>query len=235
VRLYGHRGARGERPENTLEGFRYAAWLGLAGIETDIAMTQDGVAVLHHDAELADGRLICQLRYAELPAQIPTLEQALREIAVPEWLLEIKTYPTDRQKSHPPGAMVETVLAVLGQVQVHAAIKAFDWSVLREVALRAPKLTRICLTAPDTEAARDLWWGEGFADMSTAQAVASTGAAIWSCWHGALDGAVIHEAHTLGLKVFAWTVNEPTDFNRLAMDTEGLITDFPSRFLDRSE
>ncbi|OYV32333.1 MAG: hypothetical protein B7Z80_27265 [Rhodospirillales bacterium 20-64-7] len=231
MRLYGHRGARGERPENTLEGFRYAAGLGLAGIETDIAMTQDRVAVLHHDAELADGRLICQLRHAELPAQIPTLEQALREIAVPEWLLEIKTYPTDRQKSHPPGAMVETVLAVLGQVQVHAAIKAFDWSVLREVALRAPKLTRICLTAPDTEAARDLWWGEGFAGMATAQAVASFGADIWSCWHGALQPAAIREARALGLEIFSWTVNEPDEFDRLAPEVDGLITDFPSRFM----
>ena len=50
--LIGHRGARGLFPENTLEGFRAAAALGIDGIELDVALTADGVAVVCHDPAL---------------------------------------------------------------------------------------------------------------------------------------------------------------------------------------
>lgn len=50
--LQGHRGARGLFPENTLEGFRAALDLGIDSFEIDIAVTRDGVPVLHHDAML---------------------------------------------------------------------------------------------------------------------------------------------------------------------------------------
>src|SRR4051812_24085001 len=50
--LQGHRGARGLFPENTLEGFVAAAALGFHSFEIDIAVTRDGVPVLHHDPHL---------------------------------------------------------------------------------------------------------------------------------------------------------------------------------------
>lgn len=50
--LQGHRGARGLFPENTLEGFVAALRLGLDSFEIDIAVTSDGVPVLHHDPAL---------------------------------------------------------------------------------------------------------------------------------------------------------------------------------------
>ena len=50
--LQGHRFARGLSPENTLEGFDAACQLGLTSFEIDIAVTRDGVPVLHHDPAL---------------------------------------------------------------------------------------------------------------------------------------------------------------------------------------
>ncbi len=50
--LIGHRGARGLFPENTLEGFAATAALGVDGIELDVALTADGVAVVCHDPAL---------------------------------------------------------------------------------------------------------------------------------------------------------------------------------------
>jgi glycerophosphoryl diester phosphodiesterase len=50
--LQGHRGARGLYPENTMEGFVAASGLGLRSFEIDIAVTRDGVPVLHHDPHL---------------------------------------------------------------------------------------------------------------------------------------------------------------------------------------
>ena len=47
--LQGHRGARGLAPENTLAGFRAALDLGVTTLETDLAVTRDGVLVISHD------------------------------------------------------------------------------------------------------------------------------------------------------------------------------------------
>ncbi len=50
--LQGHRGARGLAPENTLAGFRKALEIGVTTLETDLALTRDGVLVLAHDPRL---------------------------------------------------------------------------------------------------------------------------------------------------------------------------------------
>lgn len=50
--LQGHRGARGLAPENTLRSFEVALQHGVTTLELDIAITRDGVLVIHHDLEL---------------------------------------------------------------------------------------------------------------------------------------------------------------------------------------
>ena len=50
--LQGHRGARGLAPENSLAGFERALRLGVTTLELDIAITRDGVLVIHHDLML---------------------------------------------------------------------------------------------------------------------------------------------------------------------------------------
>lgn len=50
--LQGHRFARGLFPENTLEGLAASVRLGLTSFEIDIAITRDGVPVIHHDPAL---------------------------------------------------------------------------------------------------------------------------------------------------------------------------------------
>ena len=47
--LEGHRGTRGLAPENTLTAFRKALEIGVTTIETDMAVTRDGVIVISHD------------------------------------------------------------------------------------------------------------------------------------------------------------------------------------------
>ena len=78
--LQGHRGARGLLPENTLPGFAKALDIGVTTLETDIAITRDGVLVISHDPSLnpditrgpdgafltGRGPLIVQTEWAEL-------------------------------------------------------------------------------------------------------------------------------------------------------------------------
>ena len=47
--IWGHRGASGHAPENTLPAFKMAANMGADGVELDIQQTKDGVIVVCHD------------------------------------------------------------------------------------------------------------------------------------------------------------------------------------------
>ncbi len=47
--IYGHRGARGVLPENTMEGFRWLRAHGVPGVEIDVQLGADGVPVVIHD------------------------------------------------------------------------------------------------------------------------------------------------------------------------------------------
>ena len=54
--LQGHRGARGLYPENSLPGFEAALALGVTTLEMDLAVTRDGVVVVHHDRRIDPAR-----------------------------------------------------------------------------------------------------------------------------------------------------------------------------------
>ena len=47
--IWGHRGASGHAPENTLPAFQMAADMGADGVELDVQETKDGVLVVCHD------------------------------------------------------------------------------------------------------------------------------------------------------------------------------------------
>ena len=49
TRIFGHRGASGYAPENTIEAFRLAAETGADGVELDVQLTRDGELVVAHD------------------------------------------------------------------------------------------------------------------------------------------------------------------------------------------
>ena len=52
VRIYGHRGARGEIVENSIEGFEHTFALGIKAIEFDVLISKDKIPVLFHDFHL---------------------------------------------------------------------------------------------------------------------------------------------------------------------------------------
>jgi glycerophosphoryl diester phosphodiesterase len=75
---FAHRGARAHAPENTLAAFELALKLGANGLESDVWLTSDGVAVLDHDGIVRAGlrkRQISEMTRAQLPSHIPTLAE----------------------------------------------------------------------------------------------------------------------------------------------------------------
>lgn len=93
-----------DRPrENTADAMRQAFVDGADGVEFDIWAAADGVLVVHHDRVLPDGKLITDLKAAELLAKygIETLDAVLA--AVPDGRvanIEVKT-GFDKQRHDP--------------------------------------------------------------------------------------------------------------------------------------
>ena len=52
IKIYGHRGARGDLPENTLESFKYLFENNINSYETDILISKDLIPVITHDFRL---------------------------------------------------------------------------------------------------------------------------------------------------------------------------------------
>lgn len=75
---FAHRGARAHAPENTLEAFETALRMGATGLESDVWLTADGVAVLDHDGVVGSRlrrRPISTVERDDLPAHIPELAE----------------------------------------------------------------------------------------------------------------------------------------------------------------
>ena len=75
---FAHRGASAHAAENTLEAFRLALRLGATGLESDVWLSADGVAVLRHDGRIGGRfrrRTIAGVNRADLGAGVPALAE----------------------------------------------------------------------------------------------------------------------------------------------------------------
>lgn len=121
TKIYGHRGSKGEYPENTLISFQHAISKGVEGIELDVHLTKDNELVVIHDERLdrtTDGegfvKDLCLKQIKECSAgikfshlqhyqegwdreKVPTLQEVF-ELLKPyktELNIELKTYLVD--------------------------------------------------------------------------------------------------------------------------------------------
>ncbi len=95
TQIMAHRGASKAARANTIEAFLLAHELGADAVELDVRQCASGELVVHHDAGLADGRLIVHLRKEHLPNFIPTLDEAL-DACGDMWVnVEIKNFRTE--------------------------------------------------------------------------------------------------------------------------------------------
>lgn len=93
---FGHRGARANAPENTLESFELALKLGANGLESDVWLTSDGIPVLDHDGVVQrrwrPSTPISEVPRDRLPGHIPTLGEVIERCGSAYHLsLDLKT------------------------------------------------------------------------------------------------------------------------------------------------
>lgn len=223
--------------ENSLGAFQAAVDVGADVLELDIRRTGDGVLVVFHDPELADGRKLEDLTYAELPRlpdgqHIPRLAEVadLARRTGSKLAAELKEGGYERQ--------VVTELAArvpLGQVE----LISFDRSAIRELesidpaivtGLLEPRLPAWLRSSAVYPAA--LWVMDKLDWHPSLSAAAKVGADYVSVEHRMATDTFIAEAHERGFRVNAWTVDDPARIAELTRDgVDGIVTDRPDLVL----
>lgn len=217
VAVIAHRGASRARRENTLAAFEHARELGADMVELDVRRSADGRLVVHHDARLADGRALVELRRAELPDPVPELADALRACAGMAVNIEIKNAPGE--PDHDPTGALARAVAELAARPEHAAqgllVSSFDAMTLQVVRAVNPALPTAWLTF-DTDRA---------AALARCRA---DGHVAWHPFDATVDRAALAEAHAAGLAVNVWTVDDPDRMRALIeLGVDGLCTNVP--------
>lgn len=260
--VQGHRGCRGYLPENTLPAFSKAIELGVHTLELDVGITRDGVVVAHHDRRLnpdvargPDGQwvkapspTIFSLSHNELQVydvgrirpgseyaqrfphqkpidgtRIPRLS-SLFEMAgktAVRFNIETKLLPTHPDETAGPAEFAHALMNEVKKagVERRTTIQSFDFRTLKIVEREAPGIETVYLTE------KDGWTLEG---------LMKDGARIWSPDFRALTKAIVDKAHSLGIRIVVWTVNEPADIRRMIeWRVDGVISDYPDRVLQQ--
>lgn len=229
--IYGHRGARGEAPENTLPGFIHSYRAGIRYYELDVLLSADGVPMVIHDPTLdrttavsgkvadrtADelGRLDARHNTAPWPRAVgvPTLEQVLD--ACPEvlhWQFEVKSDARSRLN-----VLCNRLTELIQRRQMfeRVAVTSSDTWFLQEIKRRNRKIHTGYVA------------GRRFPrPVATAARLGCD--YLMPSWRICSE-AMIRDAHRHSLHVSAWTMNRIHDMLRLeAMGVDSIITDYPT-------
>ncbi|GBD10437.1 Glycerophosphodiester phosphodiesterase [bacterium HR23] len=226
-----HRGAMAYAPENTLAAYTLALQQGAEAIELDVHLSQDGVPVVIHDHTLertTNGKgLVGDHTFAELRALdaggwFGSAFAGQRILALGEVLawaqgriylkIELKTLPMRYL------GIEEKVLALLKKWDMEEQVEvfSFDHPCVRRFKALAPHIpVGVCYT--------------GDVGDHVALARYASAEVLHPQWMG-ISQEVVEKAHSAGLWVDAWTVNDPQVAKTLAdWGVDFLKTDDPVR------
>ncbi|WP_100639502.1 glycerophosphodiester phosphodiesterase [Marinobacter salexigens] len=229
--VYGHRGAKGEAPENTLPGFRHAHRQGVRHFELDIVLSKDGKPVLVHDLTIdrtTDQKgEVAQYTAAELAAMdarrntspwperagIPSLEDLLETFDDLEHLqLEVKTDSRARLN-----VLCNRLTEIIQHRNLYqtAAITSADTWFLKEIRRRNKRIRTGLVT--ERRFPRPL-------------GLATRLGCDYLCINWKLcSPELVENARRKEMHVSCWTVNRIQDMLRLeAMGVDSVITDYPT-------
>lgn len=227
--IYGHRGAKGEAPENTLAGFLRCLEQGVMRCELDLHLSRDNELMVIHDSTLKRttgrrGKVIektsdCLARYdARLggpgwptSTPIPRLEELFRQCAFEHWQLEVKSASRIRA--------AQTIRAIEKQVNAfdladRVTVTSASRVVLKALQTLAPSLSRGLVA--------EYGW------LDPVKVARHYGCDLLALNWKLCTPERLKKAQRQGLHVSLWTVNDPALMCHFAdMGVDSLITDFP--------
>lgn len=226
--LFGHRGSPRRALENTLASFDEAESEGADGIEFDVRLTQDGEAVVFHDADLVRGdrrvalagltiaeALAIDLRKGDLAGRMPTLRDVfLRYGGSLRYLVEIKSGPSPRLSllEHRTTRLLES-FALLGK----SWVLSFSPDVLRRVAEICPSARTVLVYDGSAFRPQGRFWPDlprGCRGIAPEAGLSSE--------------PLFDAARREGLSSHVWSVNDPDLAARLgAWGATSVISDVP--------
>ncbi|WP_433338605.1 glycerophosphodiester phosphodiesterase [Spirillospora sp. CA-294931] len=231
---FAHRGGAAGRPENSMAAFQRAVDLGYRYLETDAHATADGTVVAFHDRTLdrvTDSTgAIARLPYAQVAKAriagtepIPRLDDLLGSFPGARVNIDLKD-----------AAVIGPLARTLHRTRAwnRVCLTSFSTRRLAQMRARLPLFTDhdVCtaLGPRGVMALRAKSYG-GTTDKLVR--LAATGVACAQVPYGLgplpfVTESFIARAHDLGLKVHAWTVNDPAEMDRLLdIGIDGIMTD----------
>jgi len=224
-----HRGASAEAPENTPAAFRRALAIGVDAVELDVHLSADGEPVVLHDPLLertTDGRgPVGGLSLAELRRldagrwfgepfageRILTLAEALDFLRGVRVIVEVKNAPVAY-----PGIAARVAAVIRESGHPAVTVSSFDHPVLVEIKTQMPFLETAVLYV-----ARP---------VNPLRLAQDAGAGVLHPHWAMLTPDLVTSAHTAGLRVEVWVVDEPEDLQRIvALGPDGVMTNHPER------
>ncbi|HEU0027210.1 MAG TPA: glycerophosphodiester phosphodiesterase family protein [Ktedonobacterales bacterium] len=234
---YGHRGARGHAPENTLLAFDLAFDLGAEGIECDAQLSADGRVVIIHDntvnrttngrglvsaMTLEELRSLDAGRLLRLPQRIPTLEETLALVRRRGGLLNLELKADSDDEAV---AVAEAVAPILNALPPDDQLRAG----LLLSSFNLPAVTRMRALAPWARTAA-LYGGRAWTRATMIETALKLGVQAIHPHPRILTEDTAHAAHEEGLRVNVWTANRLTTIRQLiAWGVDGVFSDFPER------
>lgn len=210
--IIAHRGASLVAKENTLEAMAAARRLGADWVELDVRRAADGVIVVHHDAHLADGRMIGEVDADSLADDVPNLAQALEACAGLGVNIEIKNLPAD--PDFDADHLVSDAVAGLARAYLDldkVLISSFNIDSIDRIKAIDGELPTAWLAVEAGPSAIDRTVAHGHDGFHP--------------YHGVVDAALVDRAHQQGLVLNAWTVDDEDRMVQLAeMGVDGIVT-----------
>ncbi|MHB8384589.1 MAG: glycerophosphodiester phosphodiesterase [Candidatus Binataceae bacterium] len=246
-RIFAHRGASGEFPENTLASFEAAARQGSEYFELDVHMTRDGEVVVAHDDDLVrvTGRVgaIAELTLAQVQAADAgyafTLDGGAtypfrdRGIRIPKLSELLGAFPQSRFNIEPKQispSVVPALLTVIDRAGMRrrVLIAGEQQPPIDEIRALAPGMPT---SFPYGEVAEFL---QAIAAKQTGYIPRADALQIPPAYQGwnLVTPEIVALARALGIEIHVWTVNDPAEMNALLdAGVNGIFTDFPARGL----
>ena len=246
--LFGHRGARGTTPENTLAGFARALADGASALELDVHRSLDGEVVVFHDDDGArmanDPRSIENLDFATVSTwdvghgfveggQRPFLGRGLRPPRLIDVLRSFPGVPVNIDlKTTDPGLREATVAVIEGHGDVDRVVLASFYDEVIDAVIDSGCRCRVALAKNAVRALRFL--PTIVVGRLLRRHVQRGGTRVQVPPQATgirLDKpSFIERAHDLGFAVDYWVINDVEQARQLLdRGADGLITDFPGK------